>query len=127
MLSAEAASPSSVSMCLLMAALPGRQQTWSLLTSGGTGDWWLSTCWQSKKGIWYKLIRVGSAHGRAWAWTLWQATVPVPGDVSGRGNLRLLCKAVDSAYNTQPETAGPIWNLRGVLNNAWHDVAIGVH
>jgi len=33
---------------------------------------------------------------------------------------------VDGAYNTQPESAAPIWKLRGVLNNAWHSVQVDV-
>ncbi len=61
---------------------------------------------------------------RAWAWTLWRATVPLRG--GHEGPLRLVCKAVDGAYNTQPESAAPIWNLRGVLNNAWHSVQVDV-
>ena len=42
------------------------------------------------------------------------------------GPLKLVCKAVDGAYNTQPESPAPIWNLRGVLNNAWHSVQVSV-
>ncbi|KAK9836142.1 hypothetical protein WJX81_004420 [Elliptochloris bilobata] len=61
---------------------------------------------------------------RAWAWTLWKATVPLPQGTEGP--LRLVCKAVDGAYNTQPESPAPIWNLRGVLNNAWHSVQVNV-
>uniref|UniRef100_A0A8C9L2S2 sulfite oxidase n=1 Tax=Serinus canaria TaxID=9135 RepID=A0A8C9L2S2_SERCA len=29
-------------------------------------------------------------------------------------------------YNVQPDTVGPIWNLRGVLSNAWHRVPVTV-
>ena len=61
---------------------------------------------------------------RAWAWTLWKATVPLPQGTEGP--LKLVCKAVDGAYNTQPESPAPIWNLRGVLNNAWHSVQVSV-
>ena len=38
----------------------------------------------------------------------------------------MICKATDSSYNTQPETFGPIWNLRGVLGNAWHRIHVKV-
>ncbi len=48
---------------------------------------------------------------RSWAWTLWEAVVPLPQQFEGR--LEILCKAVDAACNTQPESAAPIWNLRG--------------
>ena len=61
---------------------------------------------------------------RTWAWTLWTATVPLP---PGSTSANLVCRAVDDAYNTQPEAPGPIWNLRGVLCNAWHSVPITVH
>lgn len=59
--------------------------------------------------------------GRVWAWTLWNATIPVP---KGQQSLQITCKAVDAAYNTQPERVEPIWNLRGVLSNAWHRVEV---
>ncbi len=57
---------------------------------------------------------------RVYDWTLWKAVVPVEGEKG----LEIVCKAVDSAYNTQPEDVGPIWNLRGVLNNSWHRVTV---
>ena len=60
--------------------------------------------------------------GRAWAWTTWTATVPVT--VVTTDTQELCCKAVDSSYNVQPDTAGPIWNLRGCLSNAWHRITI---
>ena len=60
--------------------------------------------------------------GRAWAWTLWEATVPLP----SKGDTELVCKAVDTSYNVQPDTSGPIWNLRGCLSNAWHRVHVHV-
>uniref|UniRef100_A0A8C8SKS2 Sulfite oxidase, mitochondrial n=1 Tax=Pelusios castaneus TaxID=367368 RepID=A0A8C8SKS2_9SAUR len=61
--------------------------------------------------------------GRAWAWRLWQLTAPVP---TGSTELDIVCKAVDTSYNVQPDTVEPIWNLRGVLSNAWHRVHITV-
>lgn len=61
---------------------------------------------------------------RNWAWTLWRASVPVP---EGKADqIKLVCKAVDSDYNTQPESPDAIWNLRGVLNNAWHEVHVKI-
>ncbi|XP_066564281.1 sulfite oxidase, mitochondrial [Amia ocellicauda] len=61
--------------------------------------------------------------GRAWAWKLWELNVPLPPDVH---ELVIICKAVDSSYNVQPDTVTPIWNLRGVLSNAWHRVRVRV-
>lgn len=50
--------------------------------------------------------------------------MPVP--EKGSSHMKLMCKAVDANYNAQPESPDPIWNLRGVLNNAWHQVSLEV-
>ena len=60
-------------------------------------------------------------HGRNWSWVLWRARVPVP---PGAREVTLCCKAIDSAYNTQPERAD--YNLRGYLSNASPKVAVSV-
>ena len=57
---------------------------------------------------------------RAWAWTLWKAEVLIPKS----GPIQLVSRAVDAAYNTQPDNTEPLWNLRGVVNNAWHRVDV---
>ena len=59
-----------------------------------------------------------------WAWTLWSASVPVPHTKDGK--TELICKAIDTSYNVQPDTVEPIWNLRGVLNTSWHRVNVNV-
>ncbi len=68
--------------------------------------------------------------GQAWAWTFWSATVPVPTEVTegtgGKNEVEVCCKAVDMSYNVQPDTVGPIWNLRGCLSNAWHRIHLRV-
>ncbi|XP_018580721.2 sulfite oxidase, mitochondrial isoform X2 [Scleropages formosus] len=61
--------------------------------------------------------------GRAWAWKLWELTVPLPAETQ---ELEIVCKAVDNSYNVQPDTMAPVWNLRGVLSNAWHRVKVTV-
>lgn len=61
---------------------------------------------------------------RCWAWTLWKVEIPVTKLQSSKPEV--CCRAVDSAYNTQPEFVGPIWNLRGVLTNSWHRVNFNV-
>lgn len=53
-------------------------------------------------------------------WTLWTANVALPTE----GKKELVCKAIDSAYNTQPDSVEAIWNLRGLLNNSWHRVEL---
>ncbi|KAG5458148.1 MAG: Oxidoreductase, molybdopterin-binding domain-containing protein [Olpidium bornovanus] len=70
---------------------------------------------------------VQSTH-RQWAWTLWVAEVPVPADVADEGGrVEIVCKAVDSSYNTQPEDSRGIYNVRGVLSNAWHRVPVEIN
>ncbi|KAK7915447.1 hypothetical protein WMY93_011208 [Mugilogobius chulae] len=63
------------------------------------------------------------APGQAWAWKLWELTVPLPEDAA---EMEVVCKAVDSSYNVQPDSILPIWNLRGVLSNAWHRVKVKI-
>eukprot|EP00744_Colponema_vietnamica_P011970 GILI01016815.1.p1 GENE.GILI01016815.1~~GILI01016815.1.p1 ORF type:complete len:403 (-),score=127.49 GILI01016815.1:198-1349(-) len=53
-----------------------------------------------------------------WAWCLWRITVDVTGPVE------IIARAWDSASNVMPENVAPIWNLRGVMNNAWHRVPV---
>lgn len=65
----------------------------------------------------------GQKYNRAWAWTTWEVEVPVDSSASGE-SMELCCKAVDSSYNVQPDTVGPIWNLRGCLSNAWHRISL---
>ena len=59
---------------------------------------------------------------RAWAWTLWEAEVPVPDGFDA--STTLVCKAVDAAHNSQPESVAGIWNLRGLACNVWHRVPV---
>eukprot|EP00980_Cylindrotheca_fusiformis_P014432 scaffold3844_cov105-Cylindrotheca_fusiformis.AAC.8 len=55
--------------------------------------------------------------GKAWAWTFWEAEVPalVKEDMS----VELACKAIDNAFNVQPESCDHVWNVRGLGNNSW--------
>jgi sulfite oxidase len=52
--------------------------------------------------------------------------VPKGLDVKKGGEIKLLCKATDEAYNTQPESASGVWNIRGLANNSWHQVLVKV-
>ncbi|GAB1598553.1 sulfite oxidase-like [Argonauta hians] len=61
---------------------------------------------------------------RTYSWTLWSASVEIPKD--HKGKLDIVCKATDISYNTQPDTVEGIWNLRGVLSNAWHRIKVNV-
>ena len=60
---------------------------------------------------------------QAWAWTFWEADLPVGSSAPG-SQLQLVCKATDVSYNVQPETIDGIWNLRGINNNSWHRVNV---
>ncbi|XP_030380822.1 probable sulfite oxidase, mitochondrial [Scaptodrosophila lebanonensis] len=59
--------------------------------------------------------------GRHYGWSLWTARIPVK---EQQKELEIWAKAVDSAYNVQPESFENIWNLRGVLSNAYHRVKV---
>ncbi|XP_013093261.2 sulfite oxidase-like [Biomphalaria glabrata] len=57
----------------------------------------------------------------SYAWTLWEVDLSLPQDAD---ETTLVAKAVDISYNVQPDSVEGIWNLRGVLNNAWHKVNV---
>lgn len=59
--------------------------------------------------------------GRHYAWTIWSLDLPVD---KSKGQIEIWAKAVDSAYNVQPESFKNIWNLRGFLCNAYHRVKV---
>jgi sulfite oxidase len=56
--------------------------------------------------------------GRAWAWTFWEAVVPAT--VQEDGSVQVYSKAVDLAFNSQPDSAKHNWNVRGLTNNSWY-------
>lgn len=58
-----------------------------------------------------------------WSWTFFTTTIKIPEGVT---YLDLVCKATDRAYNVQPETSKGIWNVRGLLNNAWHHIKVEI-
>jgi sulfite oxidase len=45
-------------------------------------------------------------------------------DLKDIKNIEFCVKAVDEGYNSQPDTASGIWNVRGILNNSWHKVSV---
>jgi len=62
--------------------------------------------------------------GRQWAWTVWEAVVPLPAGAPRGQSVEVAVKATDTAHNTQPETDVGIWNIRGLLENRWHRVRV---
>ena len=77
--------------------------------------------WQSAE----LLPGIEHQHHKNWAWTLWEATVPLPSDLPA-GSVTVCCKATDTFHNVQPENISGIWNLRGFLNNSWHRVTVDI-
>jgi len=61
----------------------------------------------------HSLKQDSARHPRHWGWTLWEGRVKV--GESGE----VWSKAVDSSFNVQPESFVNIWNLRGMLSNAY--------
>ncbi|MBV8524285.1 MAG: molybdopterin-dependent oxidoreductase [Acetobacteraceae bacterium] len=55
--------------------------------------------------------------GEPWTWTLWESRLDLP-----PGEHELTVRAWDRAAQTQPEEAEHIWNFKGFMNNAWHQV-----
>ncbi|XP_073957127.1 sulfite oxidase isoform X2 [Choristoneura fumiferana] len=56
-----------------------------------------------------------------YSWALWTAKLPAK-----KGEMELWVKATDSNFNTQPEKFDDIWNIRGILSNAYHKIKINV-
>lgn len=59
-----------------------------------------------------------------WAWTLWSVIVPVPADISG--DMKIICKAVDTSCNQQPENIKSLWNIRGLVCNSWNSSMVKI-
>ncbi|KAG0305665.1 hypothetical protein BGZ98_003775 [Dissophora globulifera] len=55
--------------------------------------------------------------GMYWTWAIWEKTVP-----KITNSADIVARAYDSSGNMQPER--PIWNYRGVMNNAWSHVHV---
>ncbi|XP_050345234.1 sulfite oxidase, mitochondrial isoform X2 [Nymphalis io] len=60
---------------------------------------------------------------RDYAWTLWSARLPLAGRP---GQVEIWVKATDSNFNTQPEKFDDIWNIRGILSNAYHKIKVNI-
>lgn len=54
---------------------------------------------------------------RTWGWQRWRIAMPV-----SQVGACIAVKAVDEAYQTQPESQSATWNFRGNLSTAWHRV-----
>lgn len=61
------------------------------------------------------LLKPNQPSDRSWAWTQWESKF----EVKDKKEFELVCKAIDTSYNTQPESYEGIYNARGVLVSAW--------
>lgn len=50
-------------------------------------------------------------------WALWRAKVKIDDSIKS-----IFVRATDSAGNTQPRDVASVWNFKGYMNNAWHQV-----
>lgn len=62
-------------------------------------------------------------NGRKWDWSLFKARMYID-ELSKDGAFEIICKAIDTAANSQPESAADIYNLRGVCSNTRHKVKV---
>jgi sulfite oxidase len=59
--------------------------------------------------------------GRAWAWVFWELSIKATVVLDDKKLcVRVASKAVDEAFNVQPESCRPSWNVRGLGNNSWY-------
>lgn len=58
---------------------------------------------------------------RPWAWRFWETTFTLT-----HGSYHLIARASDSAGNKQPQEASRVWNFKGYMNNALHEVNVQV-
>ena len=57
--------------------------------------------------------------GNGWTWTFWTAPLDL-----APGEHEILCRAFDTAAQTQPGDPSQVWNFKGYANNAWHRVRV---
>jgi len=57
--------------------------------------------------------------GERWSWAFWKTALDLyPGEHE------ILCRAFDTAAQTQPDHPSQVWNFKGYANNAWHRVRV---
>jgi sulfite oxidase len=55
----------------------------------------------------------------AFVWRLWEAQLDLK-----PGAQEIICRAFDTAAQTQPDRAAQVWNFKGYANNSWHRVRV---
>ncbi|CAF4909292.1 unnamed protein product [Rotaria sp. Silwood1] len=71
-----------------------------------------------------ELEQLAQPYMRAWSWTLWTYDIPF-NDIPSKP-FDIVCRAMDIHTNSQPDTPLGIWNIRGLMNNAWHKVTLKI-
>jgi sulfite oxidase len=69
-------------------------------------------------------LQNGAQNEESWGWTFW--TAPLDLAALGKGEHEIVCRAFDSAAQTQPRETSEVWNFKGYANNAWHRVRVRV-
>ncbi|HSS52233.1 MAG TPA: molybdopterin-dependent oxidoreductase [Thermoanaerobaculia bacterium] len=55
----------------------------------------------------------------AFVWRTWEAVLDLK-----PGAREIVCRAFDTAAQTQPDAAAQVWNFKGYANNSWHRVRV---
>ncbi|CAF1246376.1 unnamed protein product [Rotaria sordida] len=71
-----------------------------------------------------ELEQLAQPYMRAWSWTLWTYHIPF-NDIPSKP-FDIICRAMDTHTNSQPDTPLGIWNIRGLMNNAWHKISLQI-
>lgn len=56
-----------------------------------------------------------------WTWCFWEAALHLDS-----GSHQIIARAWDSTGRTQPADLMQVWNFKGYMNNAWHQVSISI-
>ncbi|CAF1193172.1 unnamed protein product [Rotaria sordida] len=92
----------------------GGRQIHNVQISLDHGKTWLQT----------ELEQLAQPYMRAWSWTLWTYHIPF-NDIPSKP-FDIICRAMDTHTNSQPDTPLGIWNIRGLMNNAWHKITLQI-
>jgi sulfite oxidase len=61
------------------------------------------------------------SYRRPWGWCFWEAHLGLE-----PGTHQIAVRAWDSAGETQPASAGDVWNFKGYMNHSWHRIILHV-
>ena len=65
---------------------------------------------------------------KKWAWTLWKTRLDLKDlyKKDKHGEIKLMCRALDSSFNSQPKDVRDVVNGTMYVNNSWHSINIKV-